>query len=163
MQKPAFSPLSWMKKKTIMGSSVTQYRFSNLMMLNTYQKIGMHYDIHILICTYWTKKELSGICILMPYFFNFKVALLRKVFSVDTASQEIRRYSKIQKTLLGFNILPTLSPNFTKTDQTPAKNKLSKDQNSSQNTLPEKSDLKFFRASVFVHRNGFPYHACKGC
>ena len=99
----------------------------------------------------------------MPYFFNFKVALLRKVFSVDTASQEIRRYSKIQKTLLGFNILPTLLPNFTKTDLTPAENKLSKDQNSSQNTLPEKSDLKFFRASVFVHRNGFPYHACKGC
>ena len=99
----------------------------------------------------------------MPYFFNFKVALLRKVFSVDTASQEIRRYSKIQKTLLRFNILPTLSPNFTKTDQTPAENKLYKDQNSSQNTLPEKSDLKFFRASVFVHRNGFPYRACKGC
>lgn len=41
-------------------------------------------DLHIL-----NLKIISGICILLPYyFFNFKVMLLSKVFTVDVISQE---------------------------------------------------------------------------
>ena len=39
-------------------------------------------DLHIL-----NLKSVSGICILPYYFFNFKVMLLSKVFTVDAISQ----------------------------------------------------------------------------
>lgn len=75
----------------------------------------------------------SSLCVY--HFFNFKLALLRKFFHVDTASQEMRKKkTKVRDSLLGFIIFPTLSPDFTKIDWISAEKKVSKDQNSSKNT-----------------------------
>ena len=90
--------------------------------------------MHIVICTYWSahiepKKGVSGICSLKPHFFNFKVTFFEKSFQYECYVSRNEEIIKNSEDPLGFNVFTTLSPNLTKTDQIPAENKLSKDQN----------------------------------
>ena len=71
--------------------------------------------------------------------FKLESSTLEQSFQCSRYISRNKEKSKIRDTLLGFIIILTLSSNFTKSDWIPAKNKLSKDQNSSQSTLPERT------------------------
>lgn len=114
----------------------------------------------------WIKKRRvwnlhSNAPLIFLSFFTLKVTLLSKVFIVDAISQERKKKSKIRDTLLGYIILPTLSPNFTKIDGISAENKLRSELKPKH--LTRKSDLDFLGPSVLSYTNAFPLHAREGC
>lgn len=84
---------------------------------------------------------------------------MSKVFIVDAISQERKKKSKIRDTLLGYIILPTLSPNFTKIDGISAENKLRSELKPKH--LTRKSDLDFLGPSVLSYTNAFPFTLVK--
>ena len=93
---------------------------------------------------FWTKERCPGFVfkrfvIFGLLFFKLESSTLEQSFQCCRFISRNKEKSKIRDTLLGFIIILTLSSNFTKIDWIPANNKLSKDQNSSQSTLPEKT------------------------
>ena len=93
---------------------------------------------------FWTKEGCPGFVfkrfvIFGLLFFKLESSTLEQSFQCSRHISRNKEKSKIRDTLLGFIIILTLSSNFTKIDWIPANNKLSKDQNSSQSTLPEKT------------------------
>ena len=93
---------------------------------------------------FWTKEGCPGFVfkrfvIFGLLFFKLESSTLEQSFQCNRYISRNKEKSKIRDTLLGFIIILTLSWNFTKIDWIPTENKLSKDQNSSQSTLPEKT------------------------
>ena len=93
---------------------------------------------------FWTKEGCPGFVFKRFVIFgllSFKLesSTLEQSFQCSRYISRNKEKSKIRDTLLGFIIILTLSSNFTKIDWIPANNKLSKDQNSSQSTLPERT------------------------
>ena len=97
------------------------------------------------------------------HFFNFKVALLSRVFTVNNISLERRKKIENPGDTIGVPYISDIISIFHENWPNISQEKILQRSHLKPKHSTRKSDLKFFGVLVFVYINIFPLHTSEGC